>query len=285
MNSHLLALSGYFAGLGVPLLSLFAAGWLWRKQASTSRKILSSMLALSIGTGLFVWLQWFHNPLPSDETLIKHFNEHRVEFEQLMKGVRNYRLQVPPYIDTPEGKELSERLKIYDTHAGIGGNVWFPDPYSKKIARLRGQYYGHSVKEYVVRTPQEQVDYWKDNIPELFEGTTPVTMMWQMDHLVGAISMGVGTIRPGGLTVNTASRLATFPDPIRKEYWHFPQPPHVEDGWLLKPDYDLQDRPTKAKGYRVLDSLDGYPPTWKRGECVLKRIDAHWYIAMCRAHL
>ena len=283
MNSYLLALSGYFAGFGVPLLTLYAAWRLWRNQESASRKILSAMLALSIGTAIFVWLQWFHNPLPSDATLIKHFNEHRAEFEQLMKGVRSYRLQVPPYIDTPEGNELSERLKIYDVYAG-GNALWFPDPYSEKIARLRGQYYGHS-RNRVRRTPQEQVDYWKDNVPELFESSTPVTMMWQMDRLTGYIGMGIGTIRPGGITINTASRLVTFPDPIRKSYWHFPQPPRVEDGWLLEPEYDMQDRPVSRKAYRVFDSLNGFPPAWTRGECVLKRIDAHWFIAMCRAAL
>jgi hypothetical protein len=285
MNSYLLAFSGYFAGIGVPILTLFATWRLWRRQASAPRKILSTMLALSIGTGLFVWLQWFHNPLPSDATLIKHFSEHRAEFDQLMKGVRNYRLQVPPYIDTPEGKELSERLKIYAADAAALENIWFPDPYSEKIARLRGQYYGHSAKNVVHRTPQEQVDYWKINVPELFEGAAPITMAWQMARLAGPVRMGIGTIRKRGITANTASRLVTFPDPIRKAYWHFPQPPRVEDGWLLDPGYDLQDRPAPRKAYRVFASLDGFPPTWKRAECVLKRIDAHWFIAMCRAHL
>lgn len=242
------------------------------------------MLALSIGTGLFVWLQWFHNPLPSDETLIKHFNEHRAEFEQLMKGVRNYRLQVPPYIDTPEGKALSERLKIYAAD-GAGPMVWFPDPYSEKIARLRGQYYGHSVKNVVRRTSQEQVDYWKHNVPELFEGAAPITMPWQIDRLAGPVRMGVGTIRQRALFVNTASRLATRLNPIYKAYWHFPQQPRVENGRLLVPDYDLQDRPVTPGGYRVYGSLDTYPPAWKPGECVLKRIDAHWFIAMCQGAL
>lgn len=285
MNSYLLALSGFFAGICVPLLTLFAAWRFWRRQASMSRKILSTMLALSIGAGLFVWLQWFHNPLPSDATLIRHFHEHRAEFEQLMKGIRNYRLQVPTYIDTPEGKVLSEKLEIYAADATALENVWFPDPYSEKIARLKGRYFGHSVKNVVRRTPQEQVEYWKDNVPELFEGTSPITMAWQIARLAGTVRMGMGTIKPGGITANTASRLVTFPDPIRKSYWHFPQPPRVEDGWLLEPDYDMQDQSAPRKAYRVFDSLDGFPPAWKRGECVLKRINAHWFIAMCRAHL
>jgi hypothetical protein len=75
----------------------------------------------------------------------------------------------------------------------------------------------------------------------------------------------------------------TFPDPIRKAYWHFPQPPRMENGWLLEPGYDMQDRPVSRKAHRVFDSLDDFPPAWKRGECVLKPIDAHWFIAMCRA--
>lgn len=278
VNSYYLVLSGFFAWFGVPLLTLLAAWWLSRRAATTLRKVMSVIAALAVGTALFVWLQWFHNPLPSDETLIKHFNEHRAEFEQLVKGARNYRLQVPPYVKSTEGKALATKLRIGNIRAGAP--IWFPDPYSERTAHIHGQYFGHSYKG-IKRTPQEQVGYWKNHFPELFEGAVPVTMGWQMPYMAGAAHLGIGKNVDDYLN-NNASRLATFPDPIVKRYVNFPQPPRVEDSWLLEPTYDMQDRPTTRKAYRVFDSLDGYPPAWERGECVLKRIDAQWFIAMCR---
>lgn len=293
------------AWFGVPALTVFAVSMLWRKKIALPQRILSVFTVLAIGTVLFVWLQWFHNPLPSDETLIKHFNEHRAEFEQLVQGVRNYRRQDVFYNNSAEGKELAGKLRIGQIKVG---GFWYPDPYSERIARLKVQYRGGHTYEGMEknkRTLHEMVDFWKVNMPEMFAGMVTVTEPWQMEYLTGVVDFGIGTNGNGGFLENSVLRLATFPNPIAKKYWHFPQPPRVKNGWLLAPRCYLPDCPgldkyskerldkyfdvdgnvVTHKDYRVFDSLDDYPPAWKRGECVLRRIDPHWFIAMCQAAL
>jgi hypothetical protein len=66
--------------------------------------------------------------------------------------------------------------------------------------------------------------------------------------------------------------------PFWKELLHFPEVPRVEGDRILVP----ADPAGKVHaGSRVVNSLDGYPPRWNRGECVLRRIDPHWFINMC----
>lgn len=284
MSNYFLALSGFFAWFGVPLLTVLAAWWLARRTGTLLRKTISVFMALTVGIAVFVWLQWFHNPLPSDATLIKHFNSHRDEFEQLMKGARNYRLQVPSYVESEQGKQLAEKLHI--AYVSGGETIWLPDPYSERVARLKGQYYGHSVKSSINRTLQEQLDYWKTNLPELFEGYAPVTEVWQLDSLWGVIEiegLGSAEIGSGGIAAAKSIRLGQSFHTISKEYWHYPQPPRIGDGSILTPGYGWNDEPTVRKSRRVLDSLDDYPPDWQPGECVLRRIDPHWFIAMCKS--
>lgn len=289
MNSYILAqsLSGFLAWFGVPALTVLAAWWLARRTGTLLRKTMSAFMALTVGIALFVWLQWFHNPLPSDATLIKHFNEHRAEFEQLMKGARNYRLQVPSYVGSEQGRQLAEKLRV--AYVSGGEIIWLPDPYSARTARLSAQFTGgHTLEEREKnkRTLQEQIDFWKTNLPELFEGYAPVTEVWQLDSLWGVIRVrGLGSteIGSGGIAAAQAIRLGQGFHTIFKQYWHYPQPPRIGDGRILTPGYGWNDEPTVRKSQRVLDSLDDYPTDWQPGECVLRRIDPHWFIAMCKS--
>lgn len=170
---------------------------------------------------------------------------------------------------------LAKQLRIYSIN---WGGFWYPAPYSERTARLTGEFIGHTMNQRShARTLEQLLEYWKTNMPELFEGVAPVTFYPQVDQLTGVIFFTMGsakrpdtkfTLRYGGL---------------QKGYRHYPQVPQVKDGHILIPGYDLNNKPIVQAGDRVLDSLDDYPPDWKRGECVLKRIDLYWFIQMCRA--
>jgi hypothetical protein len=234
--------------------------------------------AISGLAALLVWWAWFHNPLPSDAEMIARFKANRSGFEQLVQGVRNYREIGAPYPYVRSSNEVRSLVKRLGIFRITWGGFWYPAPYSERTARLTGEFIGHTMEQRShVRTLEQMLDYWKANMPELFEGVAPVTYYPQVNQLTGIIFFTMGsakrpdtkfTLRYGGL---------------QKGYRHYPQVPQVKDGHILIPDYDLNNKPIVRAGDRVLDSLDDYPPDWKRGECVLKRIDDYWFIQMCRA--
>jgi hypothetical protein len=233
-------------------------------------------LIVAVGLGFIYWRGWLHNPLPSDKEMINHFNQHRAEFEQLVQDYRNFRnTEVFYEKSSRQAIELTKKLKI--SHINNGCCSWMPDAYSKKIARIRGQYYGHSAKGNVVSSNQEQIDYWRHYVPELFAGVAPIAWSHQIDRLAGEIHLISGENGRKGYKFPLGYGL------IYQAYYYFPQVPIVQNGSILVPYYDVQNKPTTHPFWRVFDSLNDYPSNWKRGECVLKRIDSNWFLAMCRA--
>lgn len=292
LNPHLLLFIGVMTWVGLPMIALVAGSLLWQRKAPFWRRLWQTSAVVSVCAALFVWLQWFHNPLPTDEFLIQNFHEHRAEFEQLVQGQRNYRgdTSKPPYhySNTPEAQALLKKVGMGQMQVGNG--MWYPDAYSARAAKLQGEYYGHSYKG-IKHTPQESIDYWRTNLPEMFEGVAPVTNRLQLDYLRGQFHFkrfygyfSLDTGMTDGYFLLNAFRLAQTSGfkGFGKSYVYFPYPPRDEGGYLLLPGYDMQDKPGVGKGYRLFDSLNGYPPNWMDGECVARRIQPQWFIFMCK---
>jgi hypothetical protein len=239
---------------------------------------------LAVVVPVFIWWGWLHNPLPSDEEMIGHFNQHRAEFEQLVQKYRNFRpartWPAPPELisfekSSEEVKRLLLQVQVYGL--SHGGGKWMPEPYSEKAARFRWGLSTHTanVKD---KPLYRTLEDWKREMPELFVGIPQITET-DLPHIDRYTSLV--TVLPGP-SVAALDRFPLRYGGITKRYCHFPQIPHVKDGYLLEPWQTLDKKPYTKPAERVFDSLDTYPPNWKRGECVLKRIDDHWFLSMCR---
>ena len=69
-----------------------------------------------------------------------------------------------------------------------------------------------------------------------------------------------------------------------KDYYYFPIDPDIEKGRLKMPRL-LYGTKFPRTGYRVLDSTDSlHWWSWSWGECVVRKIEPHWYIHRCRTH-
>lgn len=226
---------------------------------------------------IFIWWNWFHNPLPTDEEMIQNFNEHRMELEQLVRGYRNYRRPEGTgsffYEQAEEVKALMRAAKV--SYLGVGGGGWLPAPYSAQAAKFS---WGISTRsaDPKVRPLLDSPADWKREMPELFEGVPPLTDRMHISHHTGRMSLRYGNPRP-------INRYVLRYGGITKSYFHYPYPPKIQDAHILEPYFTINGDPYTQPGERVLDSLNDFPPDWKRAECVLRRIDPNWFIAMCRA--
>lgn len=281
----------------------------WRQRLQTAA------LALA-GLGLFVWWHWFHFPLPSDAEMTAHFNARRAEFEQLVKGYRDFRRYLPTADDRERSKQIREQeaqlkrekkltpearrqlinksgpsyemlpdvkalmasLGVYHIIGAGRAGDWYPDHYSAKTIQTVKRYMGYWIPIKEQLTGSDRIDFIRREIPSLFEGTPPVRdNMAEVSQLTEVVELERGA--PKQPADVKRWRYSTF---LRKSYYHFPQPPRVENGRLLIHRFDLPS--DIGPDLRVFDSLDRYPPDWQAGECVLKRIDEHWFIALCRSY-
>lgn len=243
--------------------------------------ILIGVLFVSIS----VWWIWFHNPLPSDAEMIERFNANRAGFEQLVQGYRNHRPsrtnpKETSYTDSASWvKPLMRKLEVYSVvEATRASGFWYPDPYSPKVLQtLKFLYRGRSVHQQA--TPEEIMETLRIEIPDLFKLTSETLRdAWDVIRVVTVTHIFLGSEQQPYDRVT----LPYFGNRIIKSYYFFPQAPRIENGHVLVPD-SSSHLPGFRSGQRVFDSLDGYPPKWEQGECVLRPIDAQWFIAMCRS--
>ena len=69
---------------------------------------------------------------------------------------------------------------------------------------------------------------------------------------------------------------------VWKGYFYVPVVPKVDAAGLWCPRSPHGGEPKPC--YRVLESLDGYPPDWlsrRKTECVLRQIAPQWFLRMC----
>lgn len=191
------------------------------------------------------YLVLISNPLPSDESMIANFKEHRAEFDELVRRYREY--ESPPgkhYLwktvgDTPG---LAAKAGIY--YINDVTPLWLANPYSIKTGRaiheglVSGKGIGLSFKYgALILKPAPKSDYYATSIRHL-------AVIW-------------------------------------KDYYFIPEVPLVEDDLLLFP---VGQRGEYLAKKRSLPSLNSYPENWKPFECVYRQIEPHWFLHMCNGH-
>ena len=183
------------------------------------------------------------NPLPADEELIAHFQNHRSDIEALVKSYREYNeVDATLWEKNPETlalKRKAEVERVVNTAA-----LWLPNPYS----------------------PETDV---------LIKHTIRAGSGCCFFRRYGSIEIEIDVNRYFRKSLRYPGDYL-----IWKTLFFYPEAPRIENGWLIGP--------THADGknelhHRVLPSLNSYPPDWKRGECVVRKLDAQWFIRMCRA--
>ena len=211
--------------------------------------------------------------------MIERFDAHRTEFEQLIAGYRNHRGEHFYQNSSPDVRGIMRKAGVNDiVEAGGDFGEWFPDPYSKRTLEALKDLYVRPIKK--MPTNAEYVAFCRRVFPDLFKNTPSVSNVYDINSLTKPIKISIGLdtkVRKLGKT--TFRYLDSF---LNKGFCHYPQPPRVENSRILDTGYSLLDKSFIRPGLRVFESLDEYPEDWERGECVLKRIDAHWFIFMCR---
>ena len=199
---------------------------------------------------------------PTDEEMIDHFEANRETFEEIVRYYRtrlfvgqdtydyqDYRLggREPPKLRKIGMDALMRRADVWflgpnTIRPDLWGALWRPDPYAPDDDARRARL---------------------EKLREQCLGDDPANRQAVCD--------------PGGpqyveLAIGRKGR-------FNKSWVHFPEAPRIEDGYLLPPGY----RPGGRRGYRrVYDSLSVTPPRWYENRCVYRRIDAHWFLQMCR---
>ena len=215
------------------------------------------------------------NPLPSDEEMIANFKANRADFEEI---VRRYR-EFPGILYPSEGKfwyEYDDTLELF-RRAGIDDvdfhalQVWLPDPYSVQSAL--------------------EVSRIIKNRDERFPGFT----LWQK---YGALWLSPATTplieHPRRTDHRKHWRSTLRYGRIWKTYYFFPEDPYIENSTLLWAAQKTYNGNPKGRFYekegvtiyhvtrRVLQSLNHYPENWDSRECVYRKMESHWFLAMCR---
>ena len=236
------------------------------------------ILLVGISVRLFFVLQ--HNPLLKDEELLRNFTIHRAEFEQLLKGFRNYRAKGNPYDDSSlEVKSLMQKVGVSKISQAGKFGIWYPNPYSDHTLQVQSSFMGRPVGK--IPTHEEIITTLRRELPATFDDVVPVKPGENLFRVTMGTIFYLGSEPTGDSWGKTTLRyLGSY---INKGYCYFPQPPRVEDGHLIEARYDPKTRRYIVRpGHRVFSSLDKYPSKWKDGEYVLKRIDNHWFLFMCR---
>lgn len=252
-----------------------------KRLRKSGRSLIYNLFVL-VPISIFIWWNAFHNALPSDAEMIAQFNAHQTEHEKLVQGYRNNRPSrtLPgsvPYEHINEIRGLMNKLEVYHLGEAQGGSgQWYPYPYSKKVLQTLRFLYVRPLEQ--AATNEEIIQKLQDEMPELFkQEQMPLRDIGDIVRVTSAIHLQLGSEKQPYVR----GPLAYFPTRIHKGYYYFPQPPRLKDGHVMVLSLNLQDSGYRP-GQRVFESLDDYPPDWAKGECVLKRINLHWFITMCR---
>jgi len=218
--------------------------------------------------GICLFLVWWSRrvPLPSDEEMIAHFQAHRAEFEELVRRYRTFAERENwPELKWPreeEGtKELLRQAKVTRVNY-LSLGYWLPGPYSLATAR--------QVKEMNDACFQDAKR----------QGAGGEKTKFSTDCRLRGYQYGVLEFDPESRYARRFSlkRLSLRFGTVWKTYLHFPEPPRIEDGYLLGP---METDGTYRDKKRAFSSLDYYPLNLKMDECVYRPIDVHWFITLC----
>ncbi len=196
-------------------------------------------------SGLLYW--WHYNPLLNDEEMIAHFHEHRTEIEELVKRYREWKpsAESPIWKDLPGNKPLMVKARVKRVHHS--GPAWPPNPYSKEA--MKNFYDSLGAGKISSLNPYTNITV------ELLDENDP-------KHHFARVLTGSGSFL------------------IFKNLVFIPAIVRIENGYLLQPAHPFFGITHKD---RVFSSLDEYPSNWKKGECVYRQFETHWFIQMCVA--
>ncbi|WP_371367551.1 hypothetical protein ACA097_27810 [Pseudomonas sp. QL9] len=219
-----------------------------RKRKSRIYRVGVVSLVLLISWG---WRSIFINPLPSDDELISYFQKNRLELEVLISAYYGAAEDGMPW-DAPYNlQKLEARIGIERIHPAHG--PWPPDPYSVEWAKWLGRVnYRNAEDRFAVKQYRAlQIDLSDRRYRQ-------VALRYPFDYL------------------------------IWKSLFYIPAVARTSDSKLWPPVTWIPLRPQTKEAYersaeRILQNLTGYPENWRKGECVYRQLDVHWFILMCRA--
>lgn len=214
-------------------------------------------------TAFFWWCQ--RVPLPTDEEMIAYLNAHRAEFEELISRNRTFNEREHwPDLKWPNQEKGTPELM---QQAGLSSIAclsfldWLPDPYSPATAQR-------------VKTMNDacSADWKQWNATDGREKhlPPPKCRLYQYQY-------GVLKFVPNGNYYHFSWRYST----IWKDYLHFPEPPQIENGYLLGP---LDIDGTYSYKKPTASNLNFYPLFWREYGCVYRPINGHWYLRLCNGH-
>ncbi len=228
------------------------------QRQSVPSKRRRGLTALALAGGLVIfgfWWSYTDNGLMSDEEMIAHFKAHRAELAQLVHSFQAFDPTKPPYSwdDSPEVQAIEARAGV--RWLSEVGPLWPTNPYSIETAKKFNDLIVHSPNLLDIRS---------------LSGVRISLLKKRDSH---GLLHGYGW--------------------IWKEYGYMPQIPKIEGGklrhpwsvttsWAGQAPHLVWQEAIRKDSSRVLDSLDGYPPDWKRGECVYRPIESQWFIVICR---
>lgn len=234
----------------IPLLGIGLILWPQYEQSEQTENkqqvkyYTNHKITLLLIVGLLYW--WHYNPLPSDEEMISHFHNHRVEIEELVKRFREWE----PSAEAPnwyvvQDKALMEKAGV--KYVDNNSPVWFPNPYSKEAAKQ----FDESVRAGKVPS----LNPFSTIVVELLDENDPKR------HFAKVLtSSGLRLI---------FKDLVFMPEVVRIEGENLWLPAHVFFGVRSK--------------MRIFPSLNSYPSNWTKGECVYRQFETHWFVRLCAA--
>jgi hypothetical protein len=199
---------------------------------------------LLVISGLLYW--WHYNPLPSDEVMIAHFQEHRAEIEELVKRYRGCVTKVGTSCeDLPENLALMEKARV--KRVTDVAPQWPPNPYSIEAAK--------QFSKLLQAGKIPSLNPYSSIAVELLDEDDPKR------HFASVLTA-------------SGRRL------IFKELIFIPEVVRIEHEILWLPAHPFTGVTGKMRIYKTLDE---YPSNWIKGTCVYRQFETHWFVHLCAA--
>jgi hypothetical protein len=193
-------------------------------------------------------------PLPNDEEMIEHFQQHKADFEELAKlfnsgKYHKYQIRETTADETVRVRALLDTLDV--DNLNYRSELWIENPYAENA--------------------RERYEKWKE-------------INWKISPVPYGTRDIYFSMR-GWRYRSVSNYLQAM---VIKEYYYVPQPPRVAAGKLWLP---LVHRKSAYSNEAVPSpsTLNRYPQEWldegglNRYPCVYRQIEDQWFISICNA--